>query len=150
MDKKGMIIIVAGILVTAACFLINIYLGGTALVILVAIVMSLFIMQDSSSIPEISARLSEDAKSLVLTNNGNADAVRIHVTLVPADKEFDVPVLGPDTSYEYSFGSMVNEAKAVITYTNKEGREFSGSFRLSALEKEYDPLKPAFPLFKWK
>ncbi|MFA5332539.1 MAG: hypothetical protein WC342_09185 [Methanoregula sp.] len=150
MDKKGILIICAGVLVTAACFIINVYLGGTALVILFALIMALLIMQDSADLPEVAARLSEDAKSILLTNSGNADAVGIHVTLVPADREFDIPVLHPDASFEYPYGSMIPELKAVIAYTNAGGKKFSGSFFLSALKPEYDPLKPAFPLFGWK
>lgn len=150
MDRQGIIIICAGIFITALCFVINIYLGGTALVILAVLVMAFFIMQDSEDLPEVTVHISGDAKAIVLTNSGNADARSIHVALVPANREFDVPVLGPDASYEYPYGSMIPDIKAVISYTNDKGRKFSGSFLLSALRPEYDPLKPAFPLFGWK
>ncbi len=67
--------------------------------------MSFMIMQDTTGIPEIVAKLSEDAKGIVLTNTGNARAEKIHVALVPSNIEFDIPSLDVDSTYEYSLGS---------------------------------------------
>ncbi len=45
---------------------------------------------------------------------------------------------------------MVEEIKIIITFQNENGRQFSRSVKLSALEEEPDLLKPMIPLFKWK
>ena len=44
----------------------------------------------------------------------------------------------------------MTELKVVIRFENSQGREFSQSFLLSALGRDYDPLKPLIPLFGWK
>jgi len=150
MDKRIQIIIVLGILITIASLFYDIYLAGIVGVIFIAIIMSLMIMQDTTGIPEVVAKLSEDAKSIVLINTGNARAEKIHVTLVPNNIEFDIASLDVDSAYEYSLGTMVQEIKIKITYSNENGRLFSSSKKLSVFEEETDPLKPLIPMFRWK
>jgi len=150
MEKNTKILLVLGSLITIVLLFINIYLGGIVGVIFIAIAMSLLIMQDTTGVPEVVANLSEDAKSIILTNTGNAWAEKIHVTLLPGNIEFDIDSLEVDSIYEYSLGTMVQEIKIKITYSNESGRLFSSSKKLSVFDEEPDLLKPMIPTFKWK
>jgi hypothetical protein len=150
MEKNTKILLVPGALITVVLLFINIYLGGIVGVIFIAIVMSHMIMQDTTGIPEIAAKLRDDAKAIIITNTGNARAEKIHVALVPVNIEFDISSLEVDSSYEFSLNSMVENIKFTITYQNENGRLFSSSSKLSAFGEEPDLLKPMIPIFKWK
>ena len=151
MQARDTGIILAGLVVTAVLLFVNIYIAGIAFILVLALAMSLFIMGDTENLPQLVCRLSEDAREVVLLNQGNDRAVRIHVTLVPLDREFDIPEIPPDGRERLPLASMVAEAKALVRYENPEGRRFSRSFQLSATgEGDEDLLKPAFPLFGWK
>ena len=150
MDKKLKIILVLGIVITLVALFYDMYLGGIIGIIFIAVVMSLVIMQDTTGIPEVVAKLNEEGKSVVLTNTGNARAEKIHVLVIPNNIEFDVVSLDVDTAYEHPLGAMVQEVKIKITYTNENGRLFSSSRKLSVFEEEPDLLKPMIPMFKWK
>jgi hypothetical protein len=130
---------------------VNIYVAGIAFILVLALAMSLFIMGDTEHLPQIVCRLSDDAREVVLLNQGNDRAVQIHVTLVPLDREFDIPEIAPDGRASLPLPGMVAEAKALVRYENTGGRKFSRSFQLSATgEEDEDLLKPMFPLFGWK
>ena len=131
MDKKTTAVLAVGILVTVLLFFISIYLAGIAFIIVIAIVMSLMIMQDTTSLPQVTVRLREDAKAIVLKNAGNSPAEKIHVALVPINIEYDVDTLAADASHEYPLASMIDEVKAVITYENENGVPFSLTRKLS-------------------
>jgi hypothetical protein len=150
MDKRTTAVLAAGILVTLLLFFINIYLAGIALIILIAIIMTLMIMQDTTCRPEVGVRLKDDAKAIILTNGGNSPAVKIHVALVPMNIEYDVGSLAADASHEYPLPAMVTDVKAVITFENEKGQPFSHSQKLSASGEEWEPLKPMIPVFGWK
>ena len=150
MEKNLKLLLVGGLLVTVFLFFINIYLAGIALILLIAILMSLMIMQDTAGIPDIAAHLRDDAKAVLLTNKGNTRAVNIHGTLVPLNIEFDTPSLEVDSTFEFPLTAMVEEVKIVVTYQNEKGTRFSKSANLSALEEERDLLQPLIPMFKWK
>jgi len=150
MDKKINILIILGILITIVAAFYDIYLGGIVGMIFVAVIMSLMIMQDTTGIPEIVPKLTDDGKGIILSNTGNARAENIHVTLVPNNIEFDIASLDVDASYEYSLGIMVQEIKTRITYSNENRRLFSSSKKLSVFEEDPDLLKPMIPMFKWK
>jgi hypothetical protein len=150
MDKRIQIILFLGILITLASAFLDMYLAGIVGMIFIAIIMSLIIMQDTTGIPEIVAKLNEDAKSIVLTNTGNARAEKIHVILIPSNIEFDIDSLDVDSVYEYSLGTMVQEIKIKITYSNENQRLFSSSKKLSVFDEEPDLLRPMIPMFKWK
>jgi len=150
MDKKINILIILGILITIAAAFYDIYLGGIVGMIFVAVIMSLMIMQDTTGIPEIVPKLTDDGKGIILSNTGNARAENIHVTLVPNNIEFDIASLDVDASYEYSLGTMVQEIKTRITYSNENRRLFSSSKKVSVFEEDPDLLKPMIPMFKWK
>jgi hypothetical protein len=148
MDRKLQILLIAGIIITAIVFLFNIYLAGMVFVIFATIIMSYMIMQDSTFLPDIEARLKDDAKGIVLRNTGNAPARKIHAALVPENIEFDIPSLGADESHIHSVERMIEEVKVVLTFENEKGDKFSRTFRLSAHEDSFDPLKPMIPIFK--
>jgi len=113
--------------------------------------MSFHIMGETRDLPDVTCILSEDAKRIVLVNRGNDRALGIHVTLVPLDREFDLPELPPDGRHDFPLPGMISEAKALVSYGNDAGRRFSRSIRLSATGKgEEDLLKPLFPFFGWK
>ena len=150
MDKRIQIILVLGIIVTITSAFLDMYLAGIVGVIFIAIIMSLMIMQDTTGIPEVVVKLSDEAKSIVLTNTGNARAEKIHVTLIPSNIEFDIASLDVDSVYEYSLGTMVQEIKIKITYSNENKRLFSSSKKLSVFDEDPDILRPLIPMFKWK
>jgi hypothetical protein len=150
MDRKIQILLVAGILVTIAAFLINVYLAGIIALILVALIMSLMIMQDSTFHPDIVAELRDDARGVIIRNTGNATASDIHVALVPADIEFDLPRLEADDVHLYTLDKMIEEVKVVVSFRNEKGDTFSHSYQLSAYGESFEPLKPMIPIFKWK
>lgn len=150
MEKNATIILILGVIITIALYFIDIYAAGIAGVFFITVMMSLWIMHDSRGIPDIEATLSEDAKAILLSNTGNASAVKIHATLVPMNIEFDVPVLEVESTYELPLPTMVQEIKIIITYENENEKVFSRTSLLSALKEEPDLLKPMLPLFKWK
>jgi hypothetical protein len=149
MDKRSQIVLVLGLAITLILFLFNIYLAGITFILVITIFMSLLIMQDSVSHPDVEASLSDDARSVILKNSGNAPALNIHVSLVPMDIGYDVPSLAVDETQSRQFDSMIQEVKVIITFENEEKNFFSKSCVLSALDT-YDPLKPMIPMFKWK
>jgi len=150
MDRKIQLLLVSGIILTVIVFFFNIYAAGIVFIIFVTLLMSLFIMQDSTSLPDVVAEIREDAKAIIIRNSGNADAQKVHVALIPIDLEFDISVLAPDQVNEYPLEKMIKDVKAVITFENVMGEAFSRSYKLSADDSEYDPLKPMIPLFRQK
>jgi hypothetical protein len=151
MEKNHTIIVGAGVLVCALLFYIDIYLGATGVVVLIAIAMSFFIMEDAGVLPDVAIRLHDDAKRIIVTNRGTAPAYRIHITLVPLNIEFDIPELSVDATSERQLQEMISEAKAVVTFEDSKGSHYTRTTALSALGKNDDDLlKPMFPLFKWK
>ena len=150
MDKNTALVLIAGLLVSGLLFLLSVYLAGIALILTVALVMSLMIMQDSYFHPDIVASMRDDAKAIVFRNSGNAAAVNIHVTLVPVNREFSLPSLAADETHEYILDSMAEDLKVVITFENEQNVAFSRSYPLSALGQEFEPLKPMVPIFSWK
>jgi hypothetical protein len=151
MDKKNLIILgLLGISVTIILLIFNIYLAGIVFILLITVFMSLLIMQDSVSHPDMEADLSEDAKAIILKNAGNATALHIHVSLVPMNAEYDVSSLAVDETHTHNLESMIPEVKVVITYENEDKLAFSRTYSLSALGNQYEPFKPMIPMFKWK
>jgi hypothetical protein len=150
MDKKTQIVLVLGLAITILLLFFNIYLAGIVVILVITIVISLLIMQDSTFHPVLDAELSEDAKSIVLKNSGNSPAINIHVALVPLNTEYDVPFLAVDGTHSFPFDAMIQNVKVVITYENEEKVVFSKTCSLSALGNEYEPFRPMIPLFKWK
>jgi len=150
MDRKLQILLVAGIILTILLIFINIYVAGIVFVLLGAIVMSLMIMRDSSSMTDIVAELNEDSKAIVIRNSGNAIATKIHVALVPMNVEFDLPFLDVEATHLHPVEQMVEEVKVVIRFENEQGTIFTRTYRLSSMGEGFEPLKPMMPLFGWK
>jgi hypothetical protein len=149
MDKTVKMLLAGGIVISVGLFLIDIYLGGIALIITVALVMSQLIMNDTAFHPDIAAKLKDDAKAIILTNTGNSEALNIHAALVPLDLEYDLESLAVDGSHEFPLPKMIEEVKVVVTFENEKRNTFSSTFKLSSMG-EYDPLKPMVPIFGWK
>ena len=150
MDKNIKIFIVLGIIITIAAYFYDIYLAGIVGVIVIALIMTMMIMRDTTGIPEVVAKLNDDAKGIVLTNTGNARAEKIHGTLIPDNLNFDIASLEVDSTYVYPLNKMVQEIKINLTYSNENGRLFTSSKKLSVFDEEPDLLRPLIPMFKWK
>jgi hypothetical protein len=150
MEKNITILLILGVIITLLLLFMNIYLAGMAAIIFIVLLMSLYIMHDTRGIPELVAKFKEDGKAIILTNNGNARAEKIHATLVPGPGDYDIPSLDADLSFTIPLHAALEEVKIVITYSNENGRAFSSTTKLSLLADEPDLLKPMIPLFKWK
>ena len=151
MEWKYKILLGAVLSITVILLFVNIYVAGMAAIIFIALLMSFWIMQDSQHHPDVVATLRNEAKSLELRNRGNAAAYAIHVVVIPHDVSLDIPKLGEEERYEYTFDTMVNEAKVVVTFTNEKKDQYKKTYLLSALgTSDDDLLKPMFPIFKWK
>jgi uncharacterized protein (DUF58 family) len=151
MQRNYTILLVLAGIVTLLLFLFNVWFGLMAVIVLIALIMSVYIMQDTMGQPDIQVTLKDEAKNLEIRNRGNAPAFDIHIAVVPHNIEFDIPALQIDERYTHSFGRMVEEAKVVVTYQTEKRAKYSKTYMLSALGKDDDDLlKPYFPLFKWK
>jgi hypothetical protein len=151
MERNYKILLGAALVVCVILLIVNIYIGGMAFIIFIALLMSVWIMDDSRMHPNITASLSDEAKAVELENNGNATAYAIHVAIIPHDIEFDIPQLKEDEKYLYAFGKMISEAKVMVSFENEAKGRFSKAYLLSSTGKsDEDLLKPAFPFFKWK
>ena len=151
MEGREIGVLIAGLIVAAALFFVDPYLAGIAVILVATLAMAFFIMGETHNLPDLTCVLSEDAKGILLVNQGNDPAVRIHVTLVPLDREFDLPELPADGRHTFSLPAMIPEVKALVSFENRDGRRFSRTYHLSATGKgEEDLLKPLFPTFGWK
>ena len=151
MERSYKILLSAALIVSFILLIFDIYIGGIAFIIFIALLMSVWIMQDSRMHPDVTASLKNEAKAVELKNRGNATAYAIHVAIIPHDIEFDIPLLKEDEKYLYASDKMIREAKVVVSFENENKGRFSKTFLLSATGKSDDDLlKPAFPLFKWK
>lgn len=144
-------ILVIGLVITALLAVINLFVAGMVLIVVLVLLMSFRIMGETEHLPDVVARLQEDAKGVKFINRGNDQARQIHITLVPLNMEFDLPVLEADATHAIALPSMVSELKVLITFKNVQGRPFSRNYSLSALGgNDEDLLKPTFPIFGWK
>jgi hypothetical protein len=159
MQKYQIIVLVLGLLAAIAVTLLggeeSIFLGLVILVIDLVLLMSFIISESSKKlkrIPKLTAHLTEDAKSVIIRNEGDRAAVGVHVALVPLNIEFNIPRIDAGDDASHPEAEMINEAKAVMTYQDEEGAAYTHSTHLTALgpDEEDDLLKPAFPMFKWK
>jgi len=145
------LLLIVGIIVTLTLLFIEPYYAAIFAIIIVILIMSFRIMGETRDLPDIVVQLREDAKAIQIINRGNGRAHNIHIALVPHNLEFDVAGIEPDANEVIHLGSMLEEAKAVVSYENSRGRKFSRSYMLSALSpNDDDLLKPTFPLFSWK
>ncbi|NLA38043.1 MAG: hypothetical protein GX882_01385 [Methanomicrobiales archaeon] len=145
MEKNQKIILVAGTLITIALLFIEPFFALIALVFVLILLMSFHIMGDASNYPLVAVDLSEDAREVLITNTGTAEAQNIHVALVPLNIDLDIASLKPDEVSGFKLESMVSEAKAVITYEGTTGQKYASTYLLTPLGG--DLLRPMFPLF---
>jgi len=153
-DKTQKWILAAGLLVCVLIAVIvpeGIFYALMLFVFLIVILFSLQIMRETQGFPDVTCRLQNDAKGIMVRNRGNAKAVAIHLALVPMDMEFDIPPLAPEETATLAMPHMISEAKAAITFQNEAGKQYSRTVILSATgEGDEDLLKPMIPLFGWK
>lgn len=127
------------------------FYGFIITVILIAIAMSVHISAHSWNTPDISVRMADNAKEIILTNKGNAAALNIHVSLVPMNIEYSPPDIPPDGDHHHPLDSMLEQVKVVVTFENSLGSHYQKTALISSLGPDDDDiLKPMFPLFKWK
>ena len=153
MDARGKAIIAGGLVLTGALGIItDVYVAAIVFVLVLTLAIAFQIMDETRGLPpRVDCWLSEDARKVVIANRGNDRALRVHVILVPLNREFDLPGLEVEARHEFPLGDMIAGAKAIVSYENSSGRKFSRSFSLSATgPSEEDTLKPLFPIFGWK
>ncbi|MDG6257250.1 MAG: hypothetical protein QCH35_06595 [Methanomicrobiaceae archaeon] len=155
MERYQKIALVLGFIIMLGLLLgVDPYLAGVGAIILFVLFMSFTIYNTSKrfpKVPQLRAFLSEDAKSVIIKNTGDARAVAIRLAIVPLDMEFEVPPLAPDEAYTVAVPHMIDEAKGAMTYQDERGRTFTHSSPLSATgQGEEDLFKPMFPMFGWK
>lgn len=151
MERNYKILLGIALSVSIILLAINIYLGGAAIIIFAALLMSVWIMQDSRMHPDVTASLKNDARAVELKNKGNTPAYAIHVVIIPHDITFDIPLLKEDEKYLYAFEKMISDAKVVVSFESENKGRFSKTYLLSATGiSDEDLLKPSFPMFRWK
>jgi hypothetical protein len=93
MERNHILIPGTGIIICAILFFYDIFPGAIGVVIPGAPAMSVFIMQESRDLPDITIRLREDAKSVVISNQGNAEGAcytRTYALSAPGRTEDDL------------------------------------------------------------
>jgi len=150
MERSLVIVIVLGLAAAAGLLLVSPFLSLMALIIAGVAVMALAIGRDTRDLPDIEASLSEEARSVILRNRGNAPALQLHVSAVPIGVEVDLPSLAVEAVHELPLPGQVTEVKVVVTYNNSKGQPFRRTALLSALHPPEDPLRPAFGIFGYK
>ncbi|HII76811.1 MAG TPA: hypothetical protein HA264_07240 [Methanolinea sp.] len=152
MEKNHVILVVLGLIACVALyFLVDIYAGMIGVILVIALAMSLFIMADSTMLPDVSVRLKEDARGIIVKNRGNAKALSIRLSLIPHDLHYTIASLDEDAENVFPTEMMIDKVKVIAEYQNEKGDLYKRTFTISALDKpDDDLLKPMFPLFKWK
>lgn len=147
-------VFIAGIAVFAYLSVIGQFAASIVVMIILIIGMTAYMTmlgKRISDIPELTAKLSPNAKSIIIRNSGNTSAVQIHVAVVPLDIEYDVAELSAEAEHTHSVDHMISEGKVYITWKDDAGHAFSHESAISALGKgEDDLLKPMFPMFDIK
>jgi hypothetical protein len=151
MRQKQVLLIGAGLVICVLLAFLSVYFGLIALIVVLVLVMTSHIMEDTTTLIDVAAVLSEDAKHITVTNRGNIPAVRIHVALVPLNIEFDLDRLDAEKSETFPLDGMVEKAKAVVSFEDEGRKRYEKIYQISSMGGgDDDVLKPAFPLFKWK
>lgn len=152
--RQAAVVGLAGVALFLYLALTGQFMASIIVMVLLIIGMTVFMTRlgkKIGDIPELTAKLSPDAKSVIIRNSGNTAAMQIHVALVPLDIEYDIREIPADEEHSYSLDTMISEAKTFITWKDAEGHDFSHESNISALGKgEEDLLKPMFPMFDIK
>jgi hypothetical protein len=147
MDKNQRIILAAGGLITLGLFFVEPIFALIGLVCVLALLMCIRIMGETGNFPLVTVDLAEDAREIIVTNTGTARAQNVHIVIVPMNLDFEVASLEPEEESGFSLGTMISEAKAVVTYEDASGGKRTRSYPLSALSAGRDPTQPLFPIF---
>ena len=152
--RQAAVIGLAGVLLFLYLAFIGQFLASIAIMIILIIGMTIFMTRLSEKItdvPELTAKLSPNAKNIIIRNSGNTRAIQIHIAVVPLDIEYDIADIPVDEEHTLPLDAMIREAKVVITCKDTAGHTFSHESDISALGKgEDDLLKPMFPMFDIK
>jgi hypothetical protein len=152
--RQAALVALAGVALFIYLAFIGQFVASIAVMIVLIIGMTVFMTRLSKKfgdIPELTAKLSPDAKSVIIRNLGNTSAMQVHVALVPLDIEYDIAEVPAEEEHTYPLDNMVSEAKAFITWKDTGGQDFSHESAISALGKgDDDLLKPMFPMFDIK
>jgi hypothetical protein len=149
MERNLVALLIIGIVFCAALAIFNFYIGGIAFILVLTLAMSFQIMQDTRSLADVGVTLSANAKHITVINRGNVPAFDIHVSIVPLNREFEIGTLDVEKSQQFMLDTMINEAKAVVSFRVSSGQNFQKSYQLSSTGKgDDDILKPMFPLFR--
>jgi hypothetical protein len=147
-------LIIAGIAAFAYLSIIGQFVASIVVMIALIIGMTAYMTRLGKTIsdkPELTARLSPDAKQIIIRNSGNTSAVRIHVALVPLDIEYDVAEIAAEAEHTHAVERMIQEGKVYITWSDAVGHAFTHETAISALGKGgNDLLEPMFPMFDMK
>jgi len=152
MKRDLLIVLVLGLFACIALYLLfDIYVCMIGAVLVIALAMSLFIMQDTSMKPNVMVFVEGDAKGIRVRNKGNAKAVSVKVSLASQDLHFDIPVLEEDAAVSFPVPPVREKVKVTISFQNEKGDSFAKSLVLAPDDVEdEDILKPIFPIFGWK
>ena len=117
------ILLLAGTLICIFLFWINIYLGATGVIILAALAMSVFIMEDSRILPEPhgQAWMTMQKKLWLKTREMHRHTGSMsRLSLSTLNSIF--LELAADAQHEYPFTRMIGDAKAVVTFDDTKAR----------------------------
>jgi hypothetical protein len=116
MERAHKIIVILGALACLLLFFADVYIGAIGAVIVGVLLMVFLISEDASNLPDLTAYLTENTKSIIIKNRGNATAYNISVSLVPLNREFTLASLDAEATFEHAFGTMIGEVKSVVRY----------------------------------
>ncbi|GEM_PF-4663246 len=99
--------------------------------------------------PLLFAYLGDDGRSFILKNIGDADALDIHISIIPSNLEYLFEHLGADSEEKTDCGRLLGKNRIILNYSDEDGKRYKKTAELGFREEcEYDPIKPMFPLFK--
>ncbi|HWQ67424.1 MAG TPA: hypothetical protein VN372_11205 [Methanospirillum sp.] len=144
--------LVGGGLTLASWLFIDQALAGITLILTFTLLLALAISADAERHrhPQMYARLSDDAQTIVVENVGNAPATEVSVRVIPDDITYKIGTLEADQSHQHIMTGMIREAKARISWKRTDGTLAEKIFTLSGYHQDEDPLRPMMPLFAWK
>jgi len=148
MGKNQKIVLVTGGLITLALLFVDIYIALIALILVLVLLMSLHIMEDTSNYPFVAAELSEDAREVLITNTGTAEARNIHVALVHSISSGISHRLDLMRHPGSGLSPWCRRQKRLSPNENTIGQKCTRTYPLTSLGRGGDPLRPMFPLFR--
>ncbi|MCQ8893410.1 MAG: hypothetical protein NQU46_02075 [Methanolinea sp.] len=152
MKRDLVILLVLGLFACVALYvLVDIYVSLIAAVLVIALAMSVFIMQDSAMKPNVMVFVEENTKGIRVRNRGNARALSVSVSVEPLGLSFTIPVLEEDAVTTFPTPPITDRIRVTVSYKNEAEVPFSKTVTLMPHDiEDEDLLKPTFPLFGWK